>query len=188
MSNLRILSVENIGNLVSESSDKSSFTINIPEDLINLGRCLVELQSGFVQVQRTTVDASGNIDATIGRIVPSNINALLIRTNIEQVGYSSYTGGYNNIIGTCLLEGTVSSTASQLNHGNERQYIGRVANDIAPIQKHGVFLTERLPSQLKCEKLYYTDSVNPELVPAANYTTQTLPMQMILKLTFLDMN
>ena len=84
MSNLRILSIENIGNLVDESTDKSSFTINIPEDMINLGRCLVELQSGFVQVQRTTVDASGNIDATIGRIVPSNINALLIRTNIRK--------------------------------------------------------------------------------------------------------
>lgn len=188
MSNLRILSIENIGNLVDESTDKSSFTINIPEDMINLGRCLVELQSGFVQVQRTTVDVSGNIDATIGRIVPSNVNALLIRTNIEQVGYSSFTGGYNNIIGTCLLEGTLSSTASQLNQGNERQYIGRAANDIAPIQKHGVFLCERLPSQLKVEKVYYTDAASPQLVPADSYTTQTLPMQMILKLTFLDMD
>tara|TARA_R100000951_G_scaffold111168_1_gene109862 strand:+ start:694 stop:1260 length:567 start_codon:yes stop_codon:yes gene_type:complete len=188
MSNLRILSIENIGNLVDESTDKSSFTINIPEDMINLGRCLVELQSGFVQVQRSTVDTSGNIDATIGRIVPSNVNALLIRTNIEQVGYSSFTGGYNNIIGTCLLEGSLTAAASQLAAGTGRDYIGRAGNDIATIQKQGVFLCERLPSQLKVEKVYYTDAASPQLVPADSYTAQTLPLQLILKLTFLDMN
>ena len=46
MSNLRILNIENTGNLISESADKSTFTINLPEDLVNMGRCLVEVVSG----------------------------------------------------------------------------------------------------------------------------------------------
>ena len=72
--------------------------------------------------------------------------------------------------------------------GTGRDYIGRAGNDIATIQKQGVFLCERLPSQLKVEKVYYTDAASPQLVPADSYTTQTLPMQIILKLTFLDMD
>lgn len=188
MSNLRILSIENIGNLVDESTDKSSFTFNIPEDMINLGRCLVEVQSGFVQVQRTTIDASGNVDAIVGRIVPSNVNALLIRSNIEQIGHSSFTGGGNNILATCLLENALTAAASQLNNGTGTDYIGRAGSDIAPVQKQGVFLCERLPSQLKIEKMYYTDAASPDLVPAASYTAQTLPMQLVLKLTFIDMD
>jgi hypothetical protein len=186
MSNLRILRLTNVGNQVEESTDKSSFTFKIPEDLINLGRCLVEVESGYVQVTRQTVDANDDVDAIVGRIVPSNIPLLLIRSNIEQVGVDSFSSANPNIIATCLLQNTSISAANVF--AGAGTGTGGITLNVAPITGEKTFLCNRLPTECLVEKMYLSDAVTPALIPAVNYTTRTLPMEIVLKLTFIDMD
>lgn len=187
MSNLRILRITNTNlNLITETANKSSFTFNVPEDLCNLGRCIVEVTSGWVQVTRQTVDANGDVDAIVGRIVPANIPLLLVRSNIEQSGNDSFTGGNPNILGTCLLQNTSISSANVF--AGAGTGTGAVTKNVAEFtgEPH-TFLCDRLPSEVFIEKLYYSDAQPPALIPAVNYTTRTLPMEIVLKLTFIDM-
>jgi hypothetical protein len=176
MSNLRILRLTNTNeNVVRLSTDKSSFFYKIPEDLVNMGRCVVEVISGSVQITRQPTG-----QASTSRIVPTNIPVLLVRSNIEQLGTDSYTGGDGNILGTCLLQNT--APASEVLAGSTTQ-------NAVPFSQTSplTFLCNQLPSEVFVEKLYYTDAVSPVLTPAASYTTNNLPMEVVLKLTFLDM-
>ena len=187
MSNLRILRLTNTNlNVITESADKSSFTYNIPEDLVNLGRCLVEVVSGWVQVTRQTLDVNLDVDAIAGRIVPFNIPMVLVRSNIEQSGTDSFTNGDPNILGTCLLQNTSISSANVLN--GDGTGTGGITKNVAEFcgSPH-TFLCNRLPSVVKVEKLMYQDVQPPALIPANNFQVRTLPMEVILKLTFLDM-
>jgi len=176
MSNLRILRLTNTNeNVVRLSTDKSSFYYKIPEDLVNMGRCVVEVVSGSVQITRQAADMG-----SINRIVPANIPVLLVRSNIEQLGTDSYTGGDGNILGTCLLQNTTPAGAT---------VAGATTQNAVPFSQTSSlsFLCNQLPSEVFVEKLYYTDAVSPVLTPAASYTTNNLPMEVVLKLTFLDM-
>jgi len=176
MSNLRILRLTNTNeNVVRLSTDKSSFFYKIPEDLVNMGRCVVEVVSGSVQITRQPTG-----QASTSRIVPTNIPVLLVRSNIEQLGTDSYTGGDGNILGTCLLQNT--APASEVLAGSTTQ-------NAVPFSQTSplTFLCNQLPSEVFVEKLYYTDAVAPVLTPANSYTTNNLPMEVVLKLTFLDM-
>ena len=175
MSNLRVLRLTNTNeNVVRLSTDKSSFYYKIPEDLVNMGRCVVEVISGSVQITRQTANLS-----SISRIVPANIPVLLIRSNIDQVGTDSYTGGDGNILGTCLLHNTLSTKIPD-------GFMTTNAASFCQTSPH-TFLCNQLPSEIFIEKLYYTDVASPVLVPAASYTTNILPVEIVLKLTFIDM-
>lgn len=187
MSNLRILRLTNTNlNVITESADKSSFTYNIPEDVCNLGRCIVEVQSGWVQVTRQTLDANLDVDAIAGRIVPFNIPMVLVRSNIEQSGNDSFTGGSPNILGTCLLQNT-SVSAANVNDGDGTG-TGGITKNVAEFTGDPLtFLCDRLPSEVKIEKMMYQDVQPPALIPANNFQARTLPMEVVLKLTFIDM-
>ncbi len=176
MSNLRILRLTNTNeNVVRLSTDKSSFFYKIPEDLVNMGRCVVEVVSGSVQITRQPVG-----QASTSRIVPTNIPVLLVRSNIEQLGTDSYTGGDGNILGTCLLQNTAPSAETTAG--------STTSNAVSFSQSSPLtFLCNSLPSEVFVEKLYYTDAVSPVLTAANSYTTNNLPMEVVLKLTFLDM-
>ncbi len=187
MSNLRILNIENTGNLISESADKSTFTINLPEDLVNMGRCLVEVVSGWVVVSRQSVDANNDVDDLIGKIAPSNTTQIVVRSNIEQVGFSTATGGESRILGVCLLNTTTIPAANVFNGDGAGTGMG--GPNAIPFVNSGAshqFLCNRLPTQLIIEKMFYSVANTPVLTHATSYN-QTLPMQVVLKLTFLDM-
>lgn len=150
MSNIKILRLTNTNqNVVNLSTDKSSFTFKVNEDLINMGRCIVEVLSGSVQITRQGLSGDSNSDInSIARIVPNNIPLLVLRTNIQQSGLDSYTGGDGSIIATCNL----------INGATAMGTMG-VSNCVGLSQTSPLtFLCDVLPSEILVEKLYYTDA------------------------------
>lgn len=183
MSNIRILRLTNMNpDVVRLSTDKSSFYYKVPEDLVNMGRCVVEVLSGTVQI---TYDGVGGGTEPKGvtegfRIVPANVPTLLIRSNITQEGTDSYTNGSGNILGSCVLTNRYNATV--------RSTTAAALAQTSPL----TFLCPQLPSEVFVEKLYYTQADSaatahtPALTAANKYDTNVLPMEIVLKLTFID--
>jgi len=185
MSNLRILRLNNCNpNLTTLSTDKSSFTYKLDPDLVNLGRCLVEVVSGVVTLtsQALSGDANSAINAT-SVIVPTNVNMVLIGSNIPQVGMDSFTGGDPTILGFAPFNTTTPSAATAGTTGSAVT----IPNVVPIIGQNNVFLCDKLPSQIEISKLYWSIAATPILSAANNYTTNALPVEIILKLTFIDM-
>ena len=188
MSNIKILRLNNCGNnsRISQDADKSGFKYLLSQDLINNGRCMVEVVSGWSQITLQTLNAQGDVQST-ERIIPNNIPQLVIRSNIIQEGEDTLTGGAGQILGTMSLENTKHlPDASNF-----------TSNSAAFNQTEALtFITEQLPSQIHLQRLYWTNDTNdfttiPTLAPANNIIDNPdyalLPFEVVLKLTFLDM-
>jgi hypothetical protein len=162
MSNLKILRLNSLDSqTVSLSTDKSSFTFNLDQDLINMGRCLVEVIGGVVQI---TADDDKN-----SKVVDADIAIIVLRSNIQQEGISTETGGSGTILGQFTeVENKTSASLAQT----------------SPL----TFICNQLPSQILLERMNYT-AADPSVLEAANtYTTRPLLFSVDLKLTFIDMN
>ena len=186
MSNIKILRLNNCGNnsRITLDTDKSGFKYRVSQDLINNGRCLVEVVSGWSQITQQTL-TNGAVSATT-RIVPNNIPQLVIRSNIIIEGEDSLTGGNGQILGTMSLENT-----NHLPDASKFTTNSGVFNQTESL----TFITEQLPSQIHLERLYWSDNPAdatsiPALVPANNISLLNpplIPFEVVLKLTFLDM-
>lgn len=187
MSNVKILRLNNCGNnpKVVQDTDKSGFKYYLDQDLINNGRCLVEVISGWSQITQQTLD-NGVINGTT-RIVPNNIPQLVIRSNILQEGEDTITGGGGLILGTMSLVNTTASSGS---------IAGSTTSNSAYFNQNDSlsFICEKLPSQIHLERLYWSDDPStptsiPALVPANNISLLApplIPFEVVLKLTFID--
>jgi len=184
MSNIKILRLNNCANnsKIELDADKSGFKYLLSQDLINNGRCMVEVVSGWSQITLQTLNGQGNVQST-ERIIPENIPQLVIRSNIIQEGEDSLTGGAGQILGTMSLQNTDAGNFT--------------SNSAAFNQTEALtFITEQLPSQIHLQRLYWTSDPTdfnsiPTLAPANNVIDNPdyalLPFEVVLKLTFLDM-
>ena len=174
MSNLKILRLNNTASnpKLTLTNNNSGFNFILNEDLRIHGRCLIEVISGYSQITRQTLNA-GNVNAT-DRILPNNIPQLVIRSNIQQEGEDTLTGGSGMILGTISLTNTNGTQSETTNSGFFNQ------NDSLK------FMCNELPSQIQIERMYYDD--NNLLVHADNLAgNELVPMEVVLQLTFLDM-
>ena len=160
MSNLRILRLNSLDSqTVSLSTDKSSFLFNLDQDLINMGRVLVEVIGGVVQI---TADDDKN-----SKVVDADIAVIVLRSNIQQEGISTETGGSGTILGQFVeVENKTSAALAQT----------------SPL----TFICNQLPSQILIERMNYT-AADPSVLEASNtYSTRPLLFSVDLKLTFID--
>jgi hypothetical protein len=174
MSNLKILRLNNTASnpKLSLVNNNSGFKYVIDESLRNMGRCVIEVISGWSQITKQTL-AGGNVNAT-DRIVPNNIPQLVIRSNIAQEGDDSLTGGSGAILGTISLVNTNGTQSETTNSG----FFNQTSNL--------TFLCNELPSQIHIERLYYDD--NNVLVNADNLAgNELIPCEVVLGLNFIDM-
>ena len=174
MSNLKILRLNNTASnpKLTLTNNNSGFNFILNEDLRVHGRCLIEVISGYSQITRQTL-AGANVNAT-DRILPNNIPQLVIRSNIQQEGEDTLTGGAGMILGTISLTNTNGTQSESSNSGFFNQ------NDSLK------FMCNELPSQIQIERMYYND--NNVLVHADNLAgNELVPMEVVLQLTFLDM-
>ena len=174
MSNLKILRLNNTASnpKLSLVDNNSGFKFILDENLRNMGRCVVEVLSGWSQITKQTL-AGANVNAT-DRIIPNNIPQLVIRSNIEQEGEDSLTGGTGHILGTISLINTNGTQSETTNSG----FFNQTSNL--------TFLCNQLPSQIHIERLYYDD--NNVLVNADNLAgNELIPCEVVLSLNFIDM-
>ncbi len=190
MSNVKILRLNNCSQSpkITLDTDKSGFRYILSQDLINNGRCLIEVVSGWSQITQQTL-TNGEISST-QRIVPNNIAQIVIRSNIVQEGEDTLTGGAGQILGTMGLNNRVPGVVG-VHPGTNG------SNSAAFNQNEALtFVTEQLPSQIHLERLYWSDDPStpasiPTLRPANNISLLNppcIPFEVVLKLTFLDMN
>jgi hypothetical protein len=188
MSNVKILRLNNCSGNPNVENDvlRSGFSYRVNSDLVNQGRCLVEVISGWSNITVQTIDAGGNVDTT-SRIVPNNIPNLIVRTNILQEGEDTITGGGGLILGTICLTNTTPASATIA--GSTTTNCGAFCqNDSFS------FICERLPSQIDIERVYlkYSNDFDeiPIFLPATlpEFLPPIVPMEVVLKLTFIDEN
>lgn len=187
MSNVKILRLNNcaVNPKLTIDTDKSGFKFLLDQDLINNGRCLVEVISGWSQITQQTLTGA-NITGTT-RIVPNNIPQLVIRSNILQEGEDTLTGGGGLILGTMsLVNTTASGTTTAGSTTSNSAFLNQ--NDSLS------FICEKLPSQIHLERLFWSDNPAdptsiPVLTPASNISANNpplIPFEVVLKLTFID--
>lgn len=174
MSNLKILRLNNTASnpKLSLVDNNSGFKYVVDEALRNMGRCVIEVISGWSQITKQTL-AGGNVNAT-DRILPNNIPQLVIRSNIAQEGDDTLTGGSGMILGTISLVNTNGTQSESTNSGSINQ------------TSNLTFVCNQLPSQIHIERLYYND--NNVLVNADNLAgNELVPCEVVLGLNFIDM-
>lgn len=177
MSNLKILRLNNTASnpKLSLVDNNSGFKFVLDESLRNMGRCVVEVISGWSQITRQTLN-NGTVNTT-ARIIPNNIPQLVIRSNILQEGEDTLTGGSGMILGTMSLINT-----NNHNGGGSETTNSGFFNQTSNL----TFVCNQLPSQIHIERLYYND--NNILVNADNLTNNELiPCEVVLGLNFIDM-
>ena len=174
MSNLKILRLNNTASnpKLSLVDNNSGFKFVLDESLRNMGRCVVEVISGWSQITKQTLNG-GNVNAT-DRILPNNIPQLVIRSNLAQEGEDTTTGGSGMILGTMSLINTNGTQSETTNSG----FFNQTSNL--------TFVCNQLPSQIHIERLYYND--NNILVNADNLAgNELVPCEVVLSLNFIDM-
>ena len=174
MSNLKILRLNNTASnpKLSLVDNNSGFKFVLDESLRNMGRCVVEVISGWSQITKQTL-AGANVNAT-DRILPNNIPQLVIRSNLAQEGEDTTTGGSGMILGTMSLINTNGTQSETTNSG----FFNQTSNL--------TFVCNQLPSQIHIERLYYND--NNILVNADNLAgNELVPCEVVLSLNFIDM-
>ena len=153
------LSNNNNADGVSLNADNDIFTINLPNNLKNRGKCYVRVMSCIAQIEDV---ASGN------RITPANTRMFVIRSNMSMLGYDTENRAASNmILGTGIL-------------GDADEIIELTSPD-AGLE----FTCPSLPDEIVIEKLCI-DPADQELARANNYTTTSLPCEVCLQVEFFD--
>lgn len=157
---LRLSNVSNVanGDLVRVSTDKSSYTVRIPNDLRSKGKCKLSVNSVHIQVKNGT----GN------SIVPNNAHTALIQAEgISLLGYNNESGN-NNI----LCEMGIDSNKNDIR--------------LDGVGSAPLFTCPELPAEITINKLVY-NSASPFLpIAMNNYTTDIVPCVVVLQIQFYE--
>jgi hypothetical protein len=149
------VSYTNNDDLVKLSTDRSEYTVKIPEFLRAKGKCKLTVQSVHIQVKNGT----GN------SIVPNNSHtALIVSDGLQLLGYNNETGGNVNV----LCEMSIDSNKNDI----------RLDGTTPP-----VFTCPSLPAEITLKKMIY-DPNGAIPTPMNNYTAATVPCVVILCLEF----
>ena len=141
---------------ITESTDKSTFTINLPNNLKNRGKCYVRVVGGLIQLK----NAAGN------SILAANTRVISLSSNIPMLGYDTETrGGGNTILGTGFI----------LDDNTD------IVELDAPDAGFG-FTCPSLPDQITIEKIFIDPTTNKYVL--ANTNTLDIPATIELEITF----
>lgn len=152
---LRLSNANNSDGII-ESADKSTFTINLPNNLKNRGKCYVRVVGGLIQLKLV----GGN------SILAANTRVISLRSNIPMLGYDTETrGGGNTILGTGFILGDDTDI---------------VELDAADAQFG--FTSPSLPDQITIEKIFIDPTTNKYVL--ANINTLDIPAIIELEITF----
>jgi len=147
-----------IGNEPADlSTDKSVVNIRLPAHLRNKGKCNVKVISIHIALQ----------NAGLTRVIEDGVNLVCIRSNIQQLGHGNEQNGFNQILGEAVVESDTTRAVS--------------INSTEALE----FTCPNLPDVIELERMAYDkESGTPILYKANNYTTNPVPFQVVLQITF----
>ena len=151
------LSNSTIGNEAVElNSDKNACFIRIPADLRNKGKCTISV----VEITMSLRNGTGN------RVIANGTHIVCIRSNIPQLGYGNEQTSQNQILGSGIIPDN-NTNAVQLDSSSSL-----------------TFTCGKLPDVIELERMCYDPANNHNLIAANNFTTDLVPFQVVLQITF----
>lgn len=151
------LSNSTIGNEAADlNTTKDIVRIRIPAHLRNKGRCMVKVISIHIALQ----------NAAAARVIANGTNIIAIRSNIPQLGHSNENNGSNQILGSAIIP--LDTTRA-------------VSVDTSDALN---FTCPSLPDVIQLERVCYDLANNFNLIAANAYTTNVVPFQVMLQITF----
>jgi len=146
-----------IGNESADlNTNKDKVLIRIPNHLRSKGKCMIKVISIHIALQ----------NGTSNRVVANGTNIIAIRSNILQLGHSNENNGSNQILGSAIIP--LDTTRA-------------VAVDTSDALN---FTCGSLPDVIELERVCYDPSNNFNLIAANNYTTDVVPFQVTLQISF----
>lgn len=138
------------------SADKSAVSIRLPAHLRNKGRCNIKV----VEITISLRNGSGN------RVIANGTHIVAMRSNILQLGHSNENNGLNQILGSGVILDN-NTNAVQL-------------DSVSALE----FTCGGLPDVIELERMCYDPANNFNLIAANNFTTDVVPYQVTLEITF----
>ena len=139
---------------LNNNNDKVS--IRIPNHLRSKGKCMIKVISIHIALQ----------NGTGTRVVANGTNIIAIRSNILQLGHSNENNGSNQILGSAIIP--LDTTRA-------------VSVDTSDALN---FTCGGLPDIIELERMCYDPSNKFNLIAADNFTTDVVPVQVTLQITF----
>ena len=138
------------------NANKDKVSIRLPNHLRSKGKCSVKVISIHIALQ----------NATSNRVVANGVNIIAIRSNILQLGHSNENNASNTILGSAIIPADTTravsvDTSDALN-----------------------FTCGSLPDVIELERMCYDHANNFNLIAANNYTTDVVPFQVTLQITY----
>ena len=151
------LSNTTIGNeTVTLNTDKSKVDIRLPNHLRSRGKCTVSV----VEITMSLRNGSGN------RVIANGTHIVCLRSNISQLGWGNEQNSQNQILGSGIVPDN-NANAVQLDSTSSL-----------------TFTCPQLPDVITLERMCYDPANNHNLIAANSFTTDTVPFQVVLQITF----
>jgi len=155
---IRITNTSLANNAVTLNTAKNLASVEVPNWLRSKGKCNIQVVSSSIALS----NAAGT------RVLANGENIIAIRTNIPMLGYNSETLGKPNIIGSAIVPADTTRV---------------VALDSVSAME---FTCTDLPPTIEIERMTYSATSPFDLIAADNYTTDVVPFQVTLQLSFYE--
>ena len=151
------LSNTTIGNQAADlNTNKDKVSIRIPNHLRSKGKCMISV----VEITMSLRNGSGN------RVIANGTHIVCLRSNIPQLGFGNEQNTRNQILGSGIVQDN-NTNAVQLDSSSSL-----------------TFTCPELPDVIELERMCYDPANNFNLIAADNFTTDVVPYQVTLQISF----
>ncbi len=155
---VRITNTTLANDVITLNTAKNLASFDVPNWLRSKGKCNIQVVSSSIALQNGSDD----------RVLANGENIIAMRTNIPMLGFNSENVGLPNIIGTAIVPADSTRVVA--------------LDSVAAME----FTCTQLPPTIEVERMTYGKTSPFNLIPATNYTTNIVPFQVTLQLSFYE--
>lgn len=155
---IRITNTTLASDVITLNTNKNLATFEVPNWLRSKGKCNIQVVSSSIALQ----------NATGTRVLGAGENIIAMRTNIPMLGFNTETAGLPNILGTAIVPADTTRVVA--------------LDSVAAME----FTCTQLPPTIEVERMTYKSTSPFNLIAAKNNTTNVVPFQITLQLSFYE--
>lgn len=155
---IRITNTTLATNVITLNGAKNLAQFEVPNFLRSKGKCNIQVVSSSIALS----NAAGT------RVLANGENLIVMRTNMPMLGFNTETSGLPNVLGTAIVPADTTRV---------------VALDSVSAME---FTCTQLPPTIEVERMTYKSTSPFDLIAADNYTTDVVPFQVTLQLSFYE--
>lgn len=155
---IRITNTSLATNVITLNTAKNSAKFEVPNWLRSKGKCNIKVVGAYIQLQ----NGGGT------RVLANGEKMIVMRSNIPMLGYNTETNGLPNVLGQAVV-----------NANSDRVVALDSVNSLE-------FTCTQLPPIIEVERMTYKITADFDLQPADNFTTDVVPFQITLQVSFYE--